>query len=213
MKQELFNNLIDISLPLFPGGIMYPNNPEVEFETLPTQNNVITKITFGSHSGTHIDAPSHAKIEKGATIDELPIETFFGKARVLDLGNVSGQIQVSDLEQKDIKSGERVLLKTSNSDRFKNEGFFPDFVSLSPEGAAFLASKEVILVGIDSLSIKQKGSPDNSAHTKLLSKGIPILEGLNLSKVEEGEYTLIAFPLKFKGIDGSACRAVLEKRY
>jgi arylformamidase len=203
------NNLIDISLPLKPSGIVYPGNPEVEFETLPTQSNIITKITLGSHSGAHIDAPSHAKISGGATIDELGLNIFYGKARILDFSKVLESIKVSDLESKEIQKGERILLKTSNSDRFEKEGFFPDFVYLSSEGAEFLASKEVLLVGIDSLSIKQKGNPDNSPHTNLLEKGIPILEGLDLSKAEEGEFTLCAFPLKFIRIDGSPVRAIL----
>jgi arylformamidase len=207
---NLNKTIIDISLTLFPGSITYPNNPEVKFEALSTQSNVITKITFGSHSGTHIDAPFHAKIENGKTIDELNLDIFYGKARVLDFLKVSEAIQVSDLEQKNIQKGERVLLKTSNSNRFEKEGFFPDFVYLTPEGAEYLASKEVLLVGIDSLSIKQKGNPDNAPHTNLLSKQIPILEGLNFSKVEEGEYTLSAFPLKFIGIDGSPVRAILQ---
>ena len=211
MKDDPSSILIDISLPLAPVGITYPNNPVVEFETLPTQSNVITKITFGSHSGTHIDAPSHAKIEGGATIDQIPITTFHGEARVLDLKGVVGQIEDNDLEQKSIQKGERILLKTSNSARWSTGVFFEDFVSLSPEGAQYLASKEVLLVGIDSLSIKQKGNPDNTPHTHLLSKGIPIIEGLDLSRAEEGEYTLAAFPLKFIGIDGSPCRAILRK--
>ncbi len=200
--------LIDISLPLSPTSITYPNNPSVEFESQATQSNVITKITFGSHSGTHIDAPSHA-IKGGKRIDELPIETFNGKARVLDFSNVKESIRVEDLKSKSILKGERVLLKTSNSKRGFSE-FFPDFVYLSPEAAEFLASKEVLLVGIDSLSIKQKGNPDNRSHTLLLENNVPILEGLDLVKVTEGTYDLLCFPLKFIGIDGSPVRAVLR---
>ncbi len=209
MQKIANSKIIDISLSLFPGSITYPNNPEVRLETLPTQSNVITKITFGSHSGTHIDAPSHAKIEDGVTIDGLTLEIFYGKARVLDLTNVASQIKSSDLEPFHIESGERILLKTSNSLR-GFEKFFNDFVSLSSGGAEYLASTGVLLVGIDSLSIKQRGNPDNSPHTKLLSKGIPIIEGLDLSNVDEGQYTLIAFPLKFIGIDGAPARAVLQ---
>lgn len=201
--------VIDISLPVKPDGITYPGNPEVTFETLPTTANVITKIGLGSHTGTHVDVPSHS-IPGGTTIDQIPLELFCGMARVLDLTSAKVSISVFDLESKSIQAGERILLKTSNSARW-NEGFFPDFVFLSPEGAAYLASKGVVLVGIDSLSIKQKGNPDNTPHTNLLDKGIPILEGLDLSEVEEGEYELVCFPLKFIGIDGSPVRAVLIK--
>ena len=201
--------LIDISLPLSQNSVTYPGNPAVEFESLPTQSNIITKITFGSHSSTHIDAPSHAKIGDGKTIDELALNLFYGKARVLDLSDLKESIEVSDLEHKNIQVGERILLKTSNSARWSEGKFFNDFVFLTPGGAQYLASKEVLLVGIDSLSIKQRGNPDNSPHTNLLSKGIPIIEGLDLSKAEDGEYLLSAFPLKFMGIDGSPCRAIL----
>lgn len=200
--------LIDISLPLSPSSITYPNNPVVEFESQPTQNNVITKITFGSHSGTHIDAPNHA-IAGGKTIDEFPIETFHGGARVIDLSSAKEGISLADLESKEIQKGERILLKTANSSRGYKE-FFPDFIYLSPEGAEYLVSREVMLVGIDSLSIKQKGNSDNRAHTLLLEKNIPILEGLDLSNAPEGNYTLACFPLKFIGIDGSPVRAVLR---
>ena len=117
-------NLIDISLPLKPSGIVYPGNPEVAFEPQDTQSNIITKISFGSHSGTHIDAPSHAKIEGGATIDQISLETFYGEARVLDLANVSESIKVEDLESKNIQKGERILLKTSNSGRWSGGVFF-----------------------------------------------------------------------------------------
>lgn len=203
--------LFDISLPLKQNGIVYPNNPEVVFEPQPTQSNIITKITFGSHTGAHIDAPSHAKIEGGKTIDQLDLDLFYGPARVLDLTSAVESVNVSDLEGKNVQTGERILLKTSNSARWGDGQFFPDFVFLSPEAAAYLVETGVKLVGIDSLSIKQKGNPDNRPHTNLLEKGIPIIEGLDLSKVEEGEYTLSAFPLKFIGIDGSPVRAVLLK--
>jgi len=205
------SQIFDLSLPLHPDGITYPGNPTVSFEAQPTTANVITNIGLGSHSGTHIDAPSHAMIENGASIDGLSLELFHGTARVLDLTSAKDTVTPEDLAIKDIKSGERVLLKTSNSARWKDGEFFPDFVYLSADGAEYLASQGVILVGIDSLSIKQKGNPDNRPHTNLLSKGIPIIEGLDLSGVEEGEYALSAFPLKFVGIDGSPCRAILAR--
>lgn len=210
MEYEQRPQIFDISLPVKPGGITYPGNPEVTFESQDTLTSVITLIGFGSHTGTHIDAPSHAKIENGATIDELDLGLFHGPARVLDVTSAIESVKVSDLENKNVQTGERVLLKTTNSARL-GEGFFPDFVFLSPEAAEYLASQGVILVGIDSLSIKQKGNPDNRPHTNLLERGIPILEGLDLSQVNEGEYVLTAFPLKFQGIDGSPCRAILQK--
>ena len=125
------DGFIDISLPLYPGSITYPDNPPVTFKPKATLTNVITKISFGSHSGTHIDAPSHAKIDSGVAINGLSLEIFHGQTRVLDVSKAIESVNVSDLDVKNIQKGERVLLKTSNSGRW-NEGFFPDFVFLSP---------------------------------------------------------------------------------
>jgi arylformamidase len=112
------------------------------------------------------------------------------------------------LRAQDIHQSERLLFKTSNSLRGFDR-FYDDYVYLEPEAARYLVSVGVMLVGIDALSVKQRGAQDNTAHTALLSKAVPIIEGLNLTEVEAGEYTLCAFPLAFKEIDGSPARAVL----
>lgn len=203
--------IFDISLPLNEQTIIYPGTTALKIT--PTRSSVtgsaLSEITLSSHAGTHIDAPSHV-IEDGQTIDQIPLETFFGPCRVLDLTAVKEGITSQDLESKKIKEGERILLKTDNSNRGFGE-FYEDYVYLTSEAAAYLAKLNIKLVGIDSLSIKKRGLPDNRAHRKLLSRNIPILEGVNLKEVDEGEYTLIVFPLAFTDIDGSPTRAVLVK--
>lgn len=200
--------IFDISLPLNEQTITYPGTTPLKIN--PTRSSVtgsvLSEITMSSHTGTHIDAPSHV-IEGGKTIDQIDLATFFGPCRVLDFPKIKKGINVSDLESKKIKEGERILLKTSNS----NWGFdkFYGYVFLTSEAAVYLAGLNIKLVGIDSLSIKKRGLQDNRAHSELLSKNIPIIEGLNLGNIEEGEYTLVAFPLKFTGIDGSPARIVL----
>lgn len=205
------DRIIDISLPLKTGMINYPGNPALEIETSKsfTGTSFISKITFGSHTGTHIDAPAHAA-QDGAGIDEISLERLIGNCRVLDFTNVDESIKVADLENKNINTGERILVKTKNSIR-GFESFYEDYIYLESDAAKFLADKKIILFGIDYLSVKKKGSTDNRAHTELLSKGIPIFEGLDLSKVEEGEYFFIGLPLKFTGLDGSPTRAILVK--
>lgn len=189
--------IFDISLPLNEQTITYPGTTPLKIN--PTRSSVtgsvLSEITMSSHTGTHIDAPSHV-LEYGKTIDQIDLETFFGPCRVLDLTEVVDGILVKDLENKNIKEGERILLKTTNS-------------FLTSEAASYLAGLNIKLVGIDSLSIKQRGLKDNRAHSELLSKNIPIIEGLNMANIEEGEYTLVAFPVKFTGIDGSPARIVL----
>ena len=201
--------IIDISIPLSSSTIVYPGNPQIEIQEIKSEasNSIISKITSGSHNGTHIDAPKHA-IENGKSITDMPLDVFMGSCRVVDCTADTEAVSRETLESKNIQSGERILLKTSNSQRGYTE-FYPDFVYLSPEGAQYLKEVGIALVGIDYFSIKQKGSTDNRPHTLLLEKDIPIIEGIDLSQVEEGEYTLVAFPLKYMGMDGAPARVVL----
>jgi len=203
--------IIDISLPLNNDTPIYPGNVPVSIsvhQKMPENSSASSSITLGSHTGTHIDAPLHA-ILGAASIEKIPLEAFVGSCRVLDFSQDSGEaVTKSFLESKNIKKGERVLLKTKNSlQGFKN--FYDDYIYLDGDSADYLASLQVALVGIDALSIKQKGSKDHRPHLALLSKNIPIVEGLNLAKVSEGEYELYCLPLYFTDIDGSPTRAIL----
>ncbi len=206
-----YSQILDISLPLHEGTIVYPGNPSIELEEMGSaaSGSILSKIIFGSHTGTHIDAPKHV-ISGGKPLDQIPLEAFIGPCRVIDCTHDEISVKKETLEQANIQKGERILLKTTNSQR-GYDVFYEDFVFVSGEAAAYLAEKEVALVAIDYLSIKQKGSKDNTPHTNLLSKDIPIVEGIDLSKVEAGEYFLVILPLKFIGIDGSPARAILLK--
>ena len=168
----------------------------------------------------HIDAPGHA-IAGAPYLDKIPLETFIGACRVLDFSEEDGECITKEmLLKKNIparphhgsgaggKKGERILLKTRNSIRGFQE-FYNDYVYLDGDAADYLANIGVMLVGIDSLSIKKRGGSDHRPHVSLLSKNIPIIEGLNLFPVQEGEYQLICLPLNFTDIDGAPARAVL----
>ena len=203
--------IIDISLPLNNQTPIYPGNVPVSVSihhAMPEHATQLSSITFGSHSGTHIDAPAHA-ITGAPALDKIPLENFVGTCRVLDFSNdLAEGVTQSFLESKNIKPGERILLKTRNSIRGFKE-FYDDYVYLDGDAADYLASLGVQLVGIDALSIKKRGSTDHRPHLSLLSKNIPIVEGLNLSEVAEGEYELYCLPLNFTNIDGAPARAIL----
>lgn len=204
-----YQKIIDISMTLDKATFNYPGTTKLSINTSlsETSKSVLSTITMSSHTGTHIDAPNHA-IKGASGIDSFKLEVFVGKCRVLDLTSVKTSISVKDLKLKSIKKHERILFKTQNS----IEGFvnmFPKFIFLSSDASFYLANQQVALVGIDSLSIKQRGSLDNTPHTALLSSKIPILEGLDLSQVKEGEYFLISLPLKLTGLNGSPVRAIL----
>lgn len=205
-----YKTLIDISLPIHEQMLVYPSNPEFTREQIQSASgNTISRITLGTHSGTHIDAPNHVKGgEKG--IESYSLETFVGPCRVLDCTNEPEAIRVETLEKHNIQEGERLLFKTQNSVRGYAK-IRTDFIYVESTAAEYLANKKVGLVGVDYLSIKKSGLEDNTAHTALLLNDIPIIEGLNLSEVEAGEYQLIALPLQMLGMDGSPIRAVLLK--
>jgi arylformamidase len=161
-------------------------------------------------------------VEGAPALDKIPLEHFVGPCRVLDFSEREGESVTREmLEEKNIsaqggsalggKTEERILLKTRNSLRGFKE-FYDDYVFLDGDAAEYLAGLGVILVGIDSLSIKKRGGADQRPHTALLSKNIPIIEGLDLSSIDEGEYELVCLPLNFTDIDGAPARAVLFER-
>ncbi len=199
----------DISLPLYQGMVVYPNNTEFRARPIHSKTSLSSEITMGSHAGTHVDAPKHV-LPKGGGVDTLDIQSLIGECRVLDMTHVTKAVTVKDLQNLRIQKGERILVKTKNSKRgFRN--FYNNYVYLDGEAAEYLAAKKIRLFGIDYLSVKQKGSPDNRPHTALLKKKIPIFEGLDLSKIKPGKYFFIGLPLRMKGLDGAPARAVLVK--
>ncbi len=206
--------IIDISLPLHNDTPIYPGNVPLSVavhHAMPEHATHLSTITLGSHTGTHIDAPAHC-INGSLTLDQLPLENFIGACRVLDFSTEEGEaVTLEFLESKYIKQGERILLKTKNSARGFKE-FYDDYVYLDGDAADYLALLGVMIVGIDSLSIKKRGGSDQRPHNSLLVKNIPIIEGLDLSAVAEGEYELVCLPLKFIGIEGSPARVVLIER-
>lgn len=205
--------IIDISLPLTDSTIVYPGNVPLTIEThaeMPEATTHLSKITMGTHTGTHMDAPMHAVI--GApSLDQIPLETLVGECKVIDVSHrgAGEAVMIEDLEGADIQKGDRVLLKTSNSLR-GFDTFYGDYVYLDGDAADWLVEREPALVGIDYLSIKQRGSSDQRPHTSILEKNIPIVEGINLKDVDAGEYELICLPLKFMGVEGGPVRAILQ---
>jgi arylformamidase len=203
-----FNKIIDISWPIESGMVVYPKNPTVSLKHANAES-YLTEIKMGSHTGTHVDAPGHV-LKGGTTVEKLALKFFVGPCRVLDMTKVANGISLADVKQARVKRGERILVKTKNSSRPDNK-FFSDFIYLRGEAADYLAKVGVTLFGIDYLSIKKRGSVDHRAHTSLLKKKIPIIEGLRLRSVRPGKYFLIATPLKLVKTDGSPIRAVLAR--
>ncbi len=208
-----FIMLIDISLPITPDLITYPGNPEVALEviTSPVSHSQLTRLILGTHTGTHVDAPVHV-VPGGRGMSVYDLAAFVGSCRVLDATGCESAVTEAFLYTQDIVAGERILLKTTNSIR-GFEKLHDDFIFLNSAAATYLANLDIALIGIDYLSIKQRGLPDNTAHTAFLDRPtpIPIIEGLNLSAAEPGEYTLLCLPLSLPNADAAPARVVLMK--
>lgn len=206
---------IDISLPIYAGMIVGPSDPQVEIKLVrdPAKGDPVTmsQITMISHTGTHIDSPRHFFID-GTTIDALPLETFIGPARVIEINDVE-TIKPAELEPYDIQPGERILFKTTNSSWvYDSDKFITPYVYISNEAASFLAEKRVRLVGIDYITVGGYVNREDNrvVHKIFLNGGVSILEEINLKGVKPGRYELMAVPLRFLKGDAAPCRAILR---
>jgi arylformamidase len=206
--------LIDISVPLRSGMVHWPDNPPVRIERMLDMERGdvanVSKISLGSHTGTHMDAPIHF-VRAGEGMDRLPLDATIGRARLVEIQDPVS-IKPDELSQHGIGRGERVLFKTRNSSLgWWTQDFIEDFVYVSQEAARYLADREVRTVGVDYLSVGGFRRVGVETHQALLGPGIWVIEGLDLSRVEPGEYELICLPLKVEDGDGAPARAILRK--
>ena len=211
------SNWIDVTVPLKEGMAFWPGDitPQIErrrsMERGDGANN--SAIHFGVHTGTHMDAPRHF-IAKGKSIDQLPLDTSIGPARVIEIKD-KVSIKSEELKQYNIKRGERILFKTANSPRcWQTDNFVNDFVFITRDAAQFLVDAGVILIGVDYLSVGSPLDPEKAlrpdTHQILLGAGLWLIEGMNLSAVSAGNYNLICLPLKLVDTEGSPVRAILQ---
>ena len=168
---------------------------------------IVSQLVMSTHTGTHVDAPKHFLFDK-AGVDKIQLAKLIGPARVVEIKS-KNLITAQDLEKLKVKKGERLLFKTRNSKLYKKGKFTDDYVSLSLEGAEYLAKKKISLVGTDYLGIEAKSAPGHPVHKTLLGAGIVNVEGLDLSQVKAGDYLLAVLPLKIRDSDGAPARAIL----
>ena len=206
------SRIYDISVPVRSGGLVYPGNPEIEIEL---QQAVakgaganVSSIRFGSHTGTHADAARHF-FDDGQTVDQIPLERLIGPALLLSFSDEVRAIGADELRAHPFRGHKRILLRTHNSALLSRRGFVKEYTYLAADGAEYLVEQGVELVGIDYLSIEQFHSGHHKTHLTLLERSVVILEGLDFSEVDAGEYQLICLPLRLEGCDGAPARAVL----
>lgn len=203
----------DITLTISPDLPTWPGDPGIEIQRVEKiedgSNANVSRVDMGVHTGTHVDAPFHF-LQDGVTVDQLNISLLTGRAYVLHLPDAD-VITSKVLEEAQIPPRtRRVLFKTRNSDLWAKEGsvFNTDFVGLSDDGAEYLVRRGVKLVGMDYLSVAPYKN-SRPTHERLLEAGVVIVEGLDLSEVTQGRYTIYCLPLKIANSDGAPARAIL----
>ena len=198
---------ISHDMPVWPGDVQPTLEMKSSIAAGGTANT--SQITLSVHTGTHVDAPHHF-LDNGRTVEGLSLDVLIGRAYVLHLPDVD-VITAGLLEHADITPRtRRLLFKTRNSEYWAKgiKEFQPNFVGISADAAQFLVDRNVRLVGVDYLSVApyKKSVP---THQILLRAGVVVVEGLDLSQVSQGRYTLHCLPLKMGGSDGAPARVIL----
>lgn len=190
---------------IFPGDTQFARKVLMDFK-----NDHLELSSFEStlHIGAHTDAPCHYA-KDGGGLESRDLNTYMGESQVIEVKLALS----SPIEVKDIKrpiNSQRILFKTSS---FKyGEKWDPSFNFFAPETIEWLAKQNVILVGIDTPSVDSASSKDMLAHKMIFKYDLAILEGIDLSKVSNGNYELLALPLPIKDVDATPVRAVLIER-
>ena len=217
-RSPMSDGWIDVSAALDPRTTpVYEGDAPMRFDFLKDMRRgdplTLSVFSLGAHSGTHVDAPMHF-VAGGASVDRVPLNALIGPARVIDIPDGVQAIDAAELDRHAWRGAQRVLFRTRSSRRgwMQSPVFHRDFAYIAPDAAQRLADAGVQLVGIDYLSAEQFGAPAPATHRILLGRGIPIVEGLALAGVADGDYDLIVLPMKVAGHEGAPARAVLRRR-
>jgi arylformamidase len=214
LNKEIDMTISDITLTLSPNLPSWPGDPAVTLERVRKieegANANVSRLDMGVHNGTHVDAPVHF-VPGEFGVDRLDLNILVGPALVVELPDEVDTITASVLQTTSIPSGtKRVLFKTRNSKIWANResGFQTDFVGVEVDAAEYLVAIGIELVGVDYLSVApfKRSRP---THEVLLKAKMIVVEGLDLSRIRPGLYTLYCLPLKIEGCDGAPARVIL----
>lgn len=208
--------IYDVTVAISERIPIYQGDPRVEIESskqLAAGDGAnVSRLCFGAHTGTHVDAPNHF-IDGTRRVDELDLDKLVGPCRVIDIDR--SVIAVGPEHLPPLDGIERLLLRTRNSDFWNTpeDGFRTDFTYINEAAAKLIADAGIKLIGIDYLSIEAPGAVGHPVHISLLEKEVVILEGVDLREVAAGDYELICLPLKYAGGtgDGSPARTILRE--
>lgn len=192
--------------PVFPGDTPYSQRWVATIEPGCPVN--VSAVTMSPHVGAHADAPLHYDAD-GAPIGTVSLEPYLGRCRVIHAIGRGPLVRVDHLAHALADLPPRVLVRCYEHaplDRFDD-----DLAAYAPETIEHLADAGVTLIGIDTASIDPAASKTLDSHQVVRRRGLRVLENLLLDDVPEGDYELIALPLKWTSADASPVRAVLRE--
>ena len=209
----MFQEIFDITRTINPTIAVWPGDTPFSTEVIMAMSQGasvnLTTLTFSSHIGTHADAPYHF-INDDLTIEQVSLVPYLGPATVVTVEREAGPLIPADFPGLDWNNVERLLVHSWASDKPHNH-FPTEFIYPSPELAEVMGQHGLVLFGSDAPSMDDMHSKLLPGHNALRRNQIAILEGLLLNKVPDGDYELIALPLKIEGGDGSPVRAILRR--
>jgi arylformamidase len=191
--------------PVFPGDATYEQRWSAQIGPGCPVN--VATLTLSPHTGAHADAPLHYD-ESGATIGEVALEPYLGRCRVIHAIGRGSLVEWAHIEHRVAGLPPRVLVRTYQR---SPTSWDPQLAAFAPQAVERLADLGVLLIGIDTASIDPAESKALPSHQVIRRRGLRVLENLWLDEVPEGDYELIALPLKLISADASPVRAVLRE--
>lgn len=209
----------DVTYPIFEGMTGWPGQPSTSYDVLSCihcgDQARVTVVTMSAHTGTHMDAPSHFLAE-GTDISRVPVDFGMGAVRIASI-DCPAEVKPEHLEAyvkrtRPLMAGERLILRTPNSDRqfWLQDPFDKDYRGIGPAAAQWIADRKLKMIGVDYLSVGPFHEGNPQTHRALMTGGVWIVEGIDLRKVTEGDYEMICLPLKLVGCDGSPVRILIR---
>jgi arylformamidase len=212
--------LIDLSLEYYEGMFTYPADLHVRTELTVMgrhflEGRAATKITIGSHAGTHADAPLH-QIPSGMSIEQIPLERFVGWAAVIDLTDKRAKeaVTAKDLAARGgaVQDGDIVILRADWTQKYWDTKTFyaAENPYLTDDACQWLLDRKIRCVitdfDIEDIHVQVKPGPH---HVLLLGHGIPLVEyPINLDQLTKDRIFVFAAPIKIRGCDGAPVRIV-----